>query len=46
MNAFIANDVVISIEIIRSDGTREFLGTVSSSKVDDDNNSSDKFSKE
>jgi len=45
----IANVSVVSIEIIRSDGTREsILGTVSSSEADDgnDNNSADQCSKE
>lgn len=41
MNEIIANVSVVSIEIIRSDGTREILGTVPSSKEDDDNNSLD-----
>ena len=42
----IANVSVVSIEIVRSDGTREILGTVSSSEDEDDNNSIDQFSKE
>jgi hypothetical protein len=41
MNDIVANVSVVSIEIIRSDGTREILSAVTSSKEDDDNNSLD-----
>ena len=41
MNEVIANLSVVSIQIIRSDGTQEFLGAVTSSKEDDDNHSLD-----
>ena len=41
MNDIVANVSVVSIKIIRSDGTQEILGAVTSSKEDDDNNSLD-----
>jgi len=41
MNEVVANVSVVSIEIIRSNGTREYLGTVSSLKEENDNDSTD-----
>lgn len=41
MNDIVANVSIVSIQIIRNDGTQETLGAVASSKEDDDNNSLD-----